>query len=334
MILDKGFATLILVLFTALHVLAEEPKLRPGGPPPGFRPPLSGTEAQCESCDKPGTDFSKLKLAAKDIEDKAKVESDELEEEMRRILEKRKDRLLKKIDSASCPQPGRESGDLELQKLVRSFEMDSSDGKLPDRDSFRDREKAKELKKPAFAGSDKKLAVLQMRMKDEIEEAVEDKKETCARRARLKEYETDGNSKPSMNAGNNMVGANSMTGGNAMNTNQALMMMAAMSRMNGSSSMGMGNSIGGMNTMNMGNLNMMGGMGSLGMGMNYANSIYGGGYPSSMSMQSQWPYSTNQLSSYSPYSYGSSYPYIYGNTSSYGASFPFTSRQGNLKTGF
>lgn len=186
----------------------------------------SNTEAQCDDCAKSEATSSigKLKIIAQNVDQKAKDEAYEFENELRSLFDKRRERLLSKVDAASCPQVGREGGELDVQKLMRSFESSPNSSK-----------------KVAVANTEKLQTLLENQLREELEEAIDDKKRSCARREKLKEYETDTSPTSARMAQSPPPNLNQVNSNNSnmqmqmlmMQQQQQMMAMAAMRNMNG-----------------------------------------------------------------------------------------------------
>lgn len=274
---------------------------RQGAPPSpeAFREAIrkcsAKTEAQCEECAKAdsGSVIGKLRIAAQDVDQKAKDEVSDLESEIRRIFDKRRERLLGKIDTAPCSQTSREGSELDAQKLIRSAD---GDGVRSSSERDRERERSREKdKKSSEVGGEKLQSILELRLREELEEAIEDKKKTCARRERLKDFESDTGSSISRAAQSGQISGvmnGSMNGNSSasqmqmlMLQQQQLMAMAAMRSMNS----GMGNY-----GMSMGGSTMFGtGFGSSMLGNSMFGNSMGSGLQNSSWLGASSPYMMN-----------------------------------------
>ncbi len=238
-----------LVLLAALPTRADMRDLPPGPPPDWAAGPSpqnkSATEAtgaclQCELSSNTQMDLMKSRIA--ELEAALKTQKQKQSEEDLQAAEHQKERMLKKIDNMDCPQPKTteplfgdsddEDGGMDSLKEMMSMAGGGPRGKGPSADR---RESAPQMS---------------LVMREEIEDAIEDKMKKCKKKAQRQQSQRGGNALA-------MQGMQANRGGQSQNMDMSSMMnMMAMVSMGGmgssmGTSMGMG-SMGGRNMMGIG----------------------------------------------------------------------------------
>ena len=252
-------------------------------------PSIRDTEGQfCEECErKKHSEVDRLKKNADDIEGRAMAQLDKDPEVLKRRIEKARERMIKRIKARACPKPDEDDEEFSIDDFTSDDErgVDKSSGRGRKFPSDRDSKDSLDLFASNSSSNALDLIARDPEAMDDIEDAIEDKKISCQKKAskKIKQPQNFSNYSQAVVGSNNMMGS------------QNNMMAQTMAMM--------------------GNSNMMGSsMGNMGM-MNSMQSY--NPYSSMNSMNNM-----NSMNSYSPYSsLGSNYnPYSTGLQSAYGSS--------------
>ncbi len=235
-------------------------------------------------------------------------------EEMKKHLEREKDRMITKIKSAACPSAGGDDEDMDPSDMMAGMAADGppsggrGGGGKPGGGSDMAGGMGGDMKK-MFAGN--------LEYMDDIQDAIDAKQVKCEKEAKKKMKSANAMA----NSQQQMGGMNSMMGGQQ----QQMGGMGGMSNMSGMSSM-MGNyGLGGMGSMN-GMSSMMGGYGMMNGMMGGMSSMGGMGSMNPMTMSSMNPMSS-MMSGYGRI--GNMYtPYLGMSTSAYSSPMYLQMMQG------